>query len=173
MHGRYEEAEISYREAWQGYEKQLRSDLIIPTAILKNLATSCRSQENFNEAGISLMDSVEVCQKCLGSDHPDSLRAFMNLSICLDKQQQKSIIEVLNGGQNKLGLHHPYTMRTFERLAHMLWMQAQHDGAEHFAHYSLINADMLSGAERSGSCNTRPFLALETLYPPAWRRCRS
>ena len=40
----------------------------------------------------------------------------MNVSICLDKQEQYKAAEinyreVLNGGQKKLELHHPYTLR--------------------------------------------------------------
>lgn len=178
MHGHYGEAEISYREAWQGYKKQLGSDHPMTTAMLTNLAISCRNQEKFQEAEIYLKESVEVSQKSLGPDHPDTLRALMNLSICLDKQEKYKAAEinyreVLKGRQRKLGLHHPYTLRTIERLAHMLWMQEQHDKAEDFAHNILVEAGMLLGADQSEPFNSRPHPALETLYTEAWKRCKS
>ena len=178
MRGHYGEAENSYREAWQGYKKQLGSDHPIATAMLTNLAISCRNQEKFEEAEIYLKESLELSRKSLGSDHPDTLRASMNLSICLDKQKQYEAAEikyrgVLKGRQKKLGLHHPYTLRTVERLAHMLWMQGQHYKAEKFAHNTLIKAGILLSANRSEPCNARTFPALEKLYTEAWKRCKS
>lgn len=177
-HGRYQEAEISYGEAWQGYKKHLGPDHPMTTAMLTNLAISCRNQEKFEEAETYLKESVKVFQKSLGSDHPDTLRALMNLSICIDKQghykaAEINYREVLKGRERKLGLHHPYTLRTTERLAHMLWMQGQRDKAEDFAHKILTKASILSDADQSRPGNHRPFPALERLYTEAWKRCKS
>ncbi|KAI4177187.1 MAG: hypothetical protein LQ343_000670 [Gyalolechia ehrenbergii] len=178
MHGQYAEAERSYREAWQGYKMSLGPDHPMTTAMLTNLAISCRNQGKFEDAENYLEESVKVFQKTLGPDHPDSLRAMMNLSICIDKQghykeAEIKYREVLKGREKKLGLNHPHTRRTLERLAHMLWMQGLHHKAETVIRKVLTKAGSLLVENQPGSSDHATFPALTALYTEARKRDRS
>lgn len=126
--GRYTEAEVSYREVWQGYKTYHGADHHKTLFTLTNLAISCRNQGKFEDADNYLEGSVKVFQKSLGPDHPVSLRTLINLSISMDKQghhkkAETTYWEVLKGREKRLGLNDPHTRRTVERLAHMLRMQ--------------------------------------------------
>lgn len=178
MKVRYAEAEISYREAWEGYKRHLGSDHPKTIVMLTILAISCRNQEKFEEAETHLEECAAVLRRSLGPDHPDSLRALMNWTICIDKQgrykeAETKYREVLKGREKKLGLSHPYTLRTIARLSHILWMQGRHDKAEDLVRRILTKMGKLSVEYQPRSMNGTKFPALETLYTEALHRGKS
>lgn len=62
--------------------------------MLTNLAISCRNQGKFEDADNYFEEWVKVFQKSLGPNHPDSLRALMNLSISMGKQSHHKKAEI-------------------------------------------------------------------------------
>ena len=75
--------------------------------------------------------------------------------------------EVLRGHEAKLGLSHSFTMRTIERLAHMLWMQEQHDKAETVVARILTKSGELPKPLQADTDDRRKYEALEMLYTKA------
>lgn len=109
-------------------------------------------------------DVVTRSHKVLGPQHPDTLKAIMNLAILLDRTGRREEAEAmystaLEGREARLGLDNPYTLRTVERLAGLLWAREKFVEAEELA---LRGLRALHGGRRGSLENQLRSLNIDT-----------
>jgi len=163
-HGRYSEAEASYREVLVVRQSVLGCEHPSTLATACNLATTLSHQGKYAEAEATYREVLVVQQRVLGSEHPDMLRTACNLASALGCQgkhveAEAAYREVLVVQQRVLGSEHLDTLATACNLASALDDQRKHVEAEAAYREVLVVQQRVLGSEHPHTLVTARYLA--------------
>ncbi len=113
---------------------------------------ACLSGGDCQRAQEAAQSCVELRQRVLGAEHPDTITAMNNLAFCTDSQGEHEEAEalyrqVLVLRQRLLGAEHLDTFSTVFYLAACIGAQGQHDEAERLQRQALELYERALGAE--------------------------
>ena len=106
----------------------------------------------YGDAEISLRRALELREKALGADHPDTLMSLNNLGILLsDKGDYEGAEELyrraLAGREKALGADHPQTLDSIHSLGILLMNKGDYEGAEELYRQALAGYEKALGAD--------------------------
>jgi tetratricopeptide (TPR) repeat protein len=123
--------------------------------ILQSLVTQGEELANdgrYNEAETPFRQAMEMRERMLGEEHPDTLMSVSNLALVLHYQSKYEEAEImnrraLNGRERVLGLLHPSTLRSATGLALTLQCLGKYEEAEAMNRRALSGKETVLGKE--------------------------
>ncbi|KAL2802756.1 hypothetical protein BJX63DRAFT_440639 [Aspergillus granulosus] len=133
--GKYQQAEIRYREAVEHQKKALGKDHPTVTEQQKHLACTLLLQGKFQEAIKGYSDALVVEEKMLGKQHPSTITTRTSLAFALkaNGDHTKAITEfeqVCQLKETTMGAQHPSTLASMDDLAIMRQQRGHHSQSE-------------------------------------------
>ncbi|KAI1359309.1 hypothetical protein F5Y08DRAFT_84722 [Xylaria arbuscula] len=133
--GKYNNAELLYRQTLELKEGVLGREHPATLASMNNLAGVLRSQGKYEEAETMHRQTLELYKGVLGREHPDTLTSMNNLAIVLGSQGKYEEAETMHRQtlelrEGVLGREHPSTLTSMNNLAGVLGSQGKYEEAE-------------------------------------------
>jgi tetratricopeptide (TPR) repeat protein len=125
--------------AWLNKEEYLsRDNDLVDTNLLdafNRFASFSSSQGKYDEAEPMYRETLELTEKALGKEHPQTLVSMNNLASLLARQgkydeAEPMYRETLELTEKALGKEHPHTLVSMNNLAYLLESQGKYDEAE-------------------------------------------
>ncbi|MBI3449022.1 MAG: tetratricopeptide repeat protein [Acidobacteria bacterium] len=119
--GKLAEAEISFREAFEGRRSILGKDDPAFLTSLNNLGLLLQLEGKLPEAERYLREALDVRRRTLGPDDPDLLMGLNNFGLLLQNEDKPSeaepyFHEVLDKCRRTIGSDHPHTLTAMSNL---------------------------------------------------------
>ena len=137
--------------------------------LLRKVGMCLLSDGRFNEAESHLVEVMEIREKMLGVEHPDTLTSVSNLALVLLYQGKYESAEEMNrraleGGEKVLGVEHPDTLTSVSNLAAVLQYQGKYEAAEEMNRRALEGREKVLGVEHPDTLTSVNNLALVLRY---------
>ncbi len=125
LNGDYSKSEAFLSEALEGLNQQGQGETQLASRVLYRLAYLHRNLGNYRKSEESAVASMEMRRKLLGSDHPDTTKAYFSSGWSMQCQGRykesadvfSTVIEVC---KKRIGEHHVYTYTASYFLAESL-----------------------------------------------------
>ncbi len=162
--GRYEDAEIIYKEVLNNLNILVGKEHPDIAACLNNLSNLYVVQERYAEAEPLLKDAHKMLKKLLGEKHPNIATSLNNLAelyrnLGCYEEAEKLFKESLNMIILLLGEDHPYIPSSFNNLAELYRHQGRYEEAEPLQKKALEMSKKLLGEEHPDVANSLNNLA--------------
>jgi tetratricopeptide (TPR) repeat protein/nucleoside phosphorylase len=133
--------------------------------LLFNVANSHSILGKYQEAEQMHRQTLELKEKVLGKEHPDTLDTMNNLALVLDNRGKYEEAEhmhrlALEGSMKVLGKEHPDTLSSMNNLAIVLNSQGKYEEAEQMHRQTLELKEKVLGREHSKTLDSINNLAL-------------
>jgi tetratricopeptide (TPR) repeat protein len=163
--GKYQEADIFYRDCLNRRRRYLSGQDDIETILLVNqIALLAIEEDDLDEAEILYKQSIELCQKILGKEHLQTFNTMNHLAnLYMERQNYEDSEPLLEESyqiqQNVYGQSHPKTLETMKNLGiNYIGREKYYDG-EHLLidcfHLEKDNEQKSKGLPRRKSYETK------------------
>ena len=120
----------------------------------------------YPRAQLLLQQAMEIRQRVLGREHPDTLRSASNLAYVLSSEghyaeAEKSARETLEIQRRVLGPQHPDTLRSASNIAFFVYLEGHYDEAEKLARETLEIQRRVLGLEHPDTLTSMNKLATD------------
>ncbi|KAK4680131.1 hypothetical protein QC764_0041900 [Podospora pseudoanserina] len=161
------------REVWMSYLPhtqyvlELRErvdDEEAPTGLLSKVGQSFYNLGKYKEAEQMHRQTLQLREKVLGKEHPDTLTSMSNLASVLVSQGKYEEADQMNRQtlqlqEKVLGKEHPNTLTSRNNLAHVLKSQGKYEEAEQMLRQTLQLQDKMLGKEHPNTFGSMNNLA--------------
>ncbi|KAK4652643.1 hypothetical protein QC762_0075260 [Podospora pseudocomata] len=135
------------------------------TGLLSKVGESFRNLGKYKEAEQMHRQELQLREKVLGKEHPDTLTSMDNLAIVLDSQGKYEEAErmhrqALQLREKVLGKEHPDTLTSMDNLALVLHSQGKYEEAEQMHRQELQLSEKVLGKEHPDTLTSMDNLAL-------------
>ncbi|KAN0076626.1 hypothetical protein V8E54_006768 [Elaphomyces granulatus] len=133
--GRYREAEVLFKEAFEKKMKRLKNDDEEMLNSMMWMASTFWNQGRWTEAEKLFVQVMETSKTVLGPEHPITLTSVANLASTFGNQgrwteAEKLEVQVMETRKTVLGPEHPDTLTSMANLASTFWNQGRWTEAE-------------------------------------------
>ncbi|KAK5096475.1 hypothetical protein LTR70_001649 [Exophiala xenobiotica] len=171
---KYYSAEGLLRNALAGFEKSLGTEHPLTLSCMDNLACVLRLQtksgrkrfamHKINEAETLVVKALELSEKVVGKDHPDTMRLIDSRAVIAvakedDELAEELTREVTKARKKALGPKHPSTLTSLENLAMILKNQEHYPQAERLLRQILQKRKEVLGPNHPSTINSMSRLA--------------
>jgi tetratricopeptide (TPR) repeat protein len=120
-----------------------------------------------NEAEAHFQEYVQISNRVLGIEHPDTLRSMINLATTYRnqgrwKEAEELNVQVVETSKRVLGIEHPDTLRSINNLASTYWNQGRWKEAEELEVQVVETTKRVLGTEHPDTLSSMNSLA--TMY---------
>jgi hypothetical protein len=162
--GSYAEAEKTWRNALEEYQRAFGAEDKDVLRIRNNLAITLGDQGKYAEQEAEDREVLKLREKVLGPEHPDMLGTRNNLAVALSNQGKYAEAEaadraVIKLEEKVLGPEHPETLASRNNLADTLLHQGKYAGAEAEDREVLKLREKVLGPEHPDTLGSRNNLA--------------
>jgi tetratricopeptide (TPR) repeat protein len=163
--GKYDRAEISYRQTLELTVKVLGIDHPSTLSTMNNLASVLNKQGKHDEAEKIHRQTIELTEKVLSIDHPSTLSSMNNLALVLDNQgkydeAEKIHRQTIEVREKVLGIDHPSTLDCMNNLALVLDNLGKYDEAEKIHRQTIELKEKVLGIDHPSTLDSMNNLAL-------------
>ncbi|SPO02000.1 uncharacterized protein DNG_04673 [Cephalotrichum gorgonifer] len=166
--------EHTNKEVWRRYLPHAQSVLQLQEVMadsgqtglnfLSKVSTSFYIQGNYSEAEQIFRQTLELCQKVLGDEHPDTL-GCSNLALMLERQNKYDKAESINRQTLELkkrvdGDEHPDTVGSMNNLALIFYKQGKYNEAKEMHQQTLELRKKVLGDEHPDTFGSMNNFAL-------------
>ncbi len=169
-----------YRRAWPQWQISSQNDSAA-SLVANLLAMFLQENGLFELAEVLYRFSLEVRERVVGREHPDTLQSVNNLAALILSKGDYAAAEVLfrtalDVSDRVLGKEHPYTLISVNSLAALLHHKGDYAAAEPLYRRALETSDRLLGMNHTDTLsvvnNLAELLRSEGNYPAAEPLCR-
>ena len=147
------------------WSKQDKAFLQSISALLNNMALVYQEQGEYEKALEYFGKALDVRERVLGSDHPDTATTYNNMAVVYKEQGEYEKALEYNGKalevvERVLGSDHPYTATMYNNIAGVYWAQGEYEKALEYLGKALDVKDRVLGSDHPYTATTYNNMAV-------------